>query len=119
MPPDYETQKKEIVELKDKIAQLEAKLAQPVVEMIPDDYEQVKKEIATLKAREQNFREEIATSQALNQFFMMANFLHEHQNCLPDVLKGYVHSDPLTPQRITQIKKIISNFDKILAKFSN
>lgn len=50
---------------------------------------------------------------------MIANFLSEHQDRLSEVLKGYVNSDPLTSQRITQIKKIISNFDEILSKISD
>ena len=115
VPPDYEANKKKIAELQDKIVQLEKKLAAPVVEVevMPSDYEDLKKELAELKGRE-----EIATSQALNQFFMMANFLSEHQGCLPEVLKGYLQTEGITAQRINQIAFVSSLLKKILKDIS-
>ena len=120
VPPDYEANKKKIAELQDKIVQLEKKLAEPVVEVevMPSDYEEVKKELAELKGREEKYREEIATSQALNQFFMMANFLQEHKDSLLEVLKGYVETDGLTAQRINQIAFVSSLLKKILKDIS-
>lgn len=108
---------KEIAELNAKINELEKQLDKPTVEILPavdEEKENLRKEVATLKAREKNFREEIATSQALNQFFMTANFLHEHKNCLPEVLKDYVETDGITPQRISQIAKVSTLLNNIL-----
>ena len=108
---------KEISELQDKINELQKQLENPTVEILPADDEEkenLRKEVAALKAREENFREEIATSQALNQFFMMANFLQEHQNCLPEVIKGYVETDGVTAERINQIAFVSALLKKIL-----
>ena len=113
-PPDYEDNKQQIADLQAKIAELQNKLAQPAIEVVPDDYEQIKKQLADLQAQKDFFSVDIATSQALNQFFMMANFLHEHQDRLADVLNSYLDSDPLTPQRVNKISFIAHMLSKIL-----
>ena len=121
VPPDYEAQKKEIEELKAQNLELQKQLENSTVEVLPaedEEKENLRKELNTFKAREENFREEIATSQALNQFFMMANFLQEHKDSLPEVLKGYVETDGLTSQRINQIAFVSSLLKKILKDIS-
>lgn len=113
-PPDYEDNKQQISDLQAKITELQDKLAQSIVEVVPNDYEQIKKQLADLQAKQDFFKVDIATSQALNQFFMMANFLHEHQDRLANALNGYLDSDPLTPQRVNQISFIAHKLSKIL-----
>lgn len=95
-------------------AQYEKLQQEKSVEVIPSDYEDIKKQLADLQAKQDFFEVDIATSQALNQFFMMANFLLDHQDRLPNVLTGYYDSEPLTHQRIEQISDISALLNKIL-----
>ena len=67
-----------------------------------------------MQSQQDFFKVDIATSQDLNQFFMLANFLHEHQYRLSAVLNEYLDSDLLTPQRIDQISKVSTLLNKIL-----
>lgn len=122
-PDDYWPMKKYVGELEKAVEELETTLAESqensTVEVVPADYEQIKKQLTDLQAQQENFKIDIATSQALNQFFTAANFLHEHQDRLTNVLIGYIDSDSLSSQHISKLSEVSDLIKKIFSDISN
>ena len=118
LPSDYEDNKKKILELQTQVADLQEKLDNSAVEIIPADYDDIKQQLADLQNNQENLKIEVATSQALNQFFMTANFLNEHSDFLHNVLKAYLNSDPLTSQHIKQSDNVVTILKKVFGDIS-
>ncbi len=85
----------------------------------PADYDDIKKQLAILQAEKDTLKIDTAFLQALNQFFMAANFLHQHQDRAEHNLRIFFDDDPLTTQRVIQISDIANIFNNIIKKLSN
>lgn len=107
-------------DLQNQVIDAVSKQPNPQIEFAtPDDYDDIKKQLAILQAEKDTLKIDTAFLQALNQFFMAANFLHQHQDRAEHNLKIFFDDDPLTTQRVIQISDIANIFNSIIKNLSN
>lgn len=120
LPPDYETNKRKILELQMQIAELQEKLSSTPVEIIPEDedYDDAENQFDDFQDSLEHLNVKDATSQALSHFFTMTNFLHEHKDILNQVLNNYKSFSPLISKNVNQIADISNIFKNFLGNIS-
>ena len=117
LPPDYEANKRKILELQYQIAEFQEKLENSDVEIVPED-DDTENPFDNFQDYLENLNAKDATSQALSTFFTMTNFLHEHKVILNQVLNNYKSFSPLISKNVNQIADISNIFKNFLGNIS-
>ena len=77
-------------DLQNQVIEAVSKQTDPQIEFVtPPDYDEIKEQLAILQAEKDTLEIDAAFIQALNQFFMAANFLHQHKDRAEHNLKNF------------------------------